>query len=148
MKLEFKGSIPSKKNGMMANKRTGQLFPTKPYLDFKKSLQMQVMQNYPQLEHLIKASSTRPLCFVLDITRYENRDFDWTNRISTVEDALFNFHKKKGVFECLPLDDSYKSLKIYPGVVSIDKDNLDSKKDDYFVLTLVQEITRFNEIDL
>ena len=120
MLLTFKGSIPSKKNTMQANKATGQLFSSGKYSNFKKSLKQQILINYPELEHKIKASSLKPICFRLDIVKYENQDFDWTNKISTIEDALFNFHKKKGVFECLPLDDSYKSLKIYPGTVSID----------------------------
>lgn len=117
------------------------------YREFCNSIRLQIRQKYPELEHKLKFA-TLPACFVLDIVKYRDDDFDWDNRISSVQDVLFSFKKKLKIFECLPLDDSYKSLKIYPGTVSIDKTNLKHQKDDYFTLTLVQEITRFNEIDL
>lgn len=137
MQFKFIGSIPSKKNSMIPLK-TGRMINCSKYKAFKDSIREQCNKFYfDKFVELIDVLP-KPLIFVMDIVRYENRDFDWSNKIASVEDALFCFKKKKGIFECLPLDDSYKSLKIIPGSVRIDKQELSSKSDDYFTLTPVR----------
>ena len=136
----LKGSIPSKKNSR--NVFRGKLVSNKNYIQFEKSIRLQIRQNYYQWFEIIKKLD-KPVCFVLNIYRYRNDKFDWDNKIASVQDALFKWDKKKSDFACLPLEDDYQSLKIYPGKVIIDKDNLKSNTDDWFELILVKEIDEF-----
>jgi hypothetical protein len=143
MKMVFMGSIPSKKNSRIQTRTSN--FPSKNYVKFEKSIKEQVHKNYYQWFELVKKLD-KPLCFVVNIYKYENRGFDFDNKISSIQDVLFHYKPRKKEFNCFELDDDYRNVKFYPGKVVIDKDTLKSKDDDWFELILVKEVQEFTEL--
>lgn len=110
------------------------------YRAFKKDIWSQVYKNYPQLEHQLKHAS-KPLKIGLHIIRYRDDNPDWDNRITTLQDTFFgyNYKKKKfiGIFE---IDDGWKDIEFHPASWTVDKVNLNSSDDDYFILEFLDDV--------
>lgn len=106
MRYKFTGSIPSKKNDLRANKKTGQLYPDDTYYQFCSRLKQQILTSYPELyTHL--NNRTELILAALHCTKTGDRVYDIDNKITTVLDAM--------KFIGLIPEDNSKIIKIHPG---------------------------------
>jgi len=100
---------------------------------------MQILKQYPQLERHLKFSS-RPIKIALHVVKYRECDGDWDNRITTIQDVLFGYNKRqKKYIGFFRMDDSHKQIEFYPGTWTVDKVNLTSSDDDYFILEFLDD---------
>lgn len=142
MQFKFYGHIPSSKNRTRRS-QFGAYLP-KDIKDFKASIKLQVQQRYYQLIEQIKFAE-KPLHLVLDIVQWKNAGFDFDNKITTVQDCLFGIPKRSKAkltaekIGALNLDDDHTLVKFHPGDVTIDKVNLQSPADDYFIVKFVKK---------
>jgi hypothetical protein len=143
MQFKFKGHIPSSKNNRGRGKG-GWTYMPKEQKDFKASIKLQIDQNYHHLHQIVKYLP-RPIHLSLDIVQWKNQLFDIDNKITTIQDVLFGCPTKRkrdpkpedyGAFH---FEDNHENIKICPGDVIIDKENLSSSEDDYFVISFIKK---------